>query len=218
MTTGYAAMKTHFDRLLTGNYSNNYFRGAEPIRSTYLKAFGKQINMYNIHETAFRVDTNPNIKSLISIVGPITDDRDLPEGIMMCDTGLAHVSVFASEINRGINAESVYDYVNSVYNYMDTIIRSDSFYQPDSIARDNPYMKLVKFFPFYFTFHHIKECAPGYLGTEAFINILERYLVNGQESIEKLLKCLSEGKYSTDAFSIYNAISVGGEIEDDLLY
>ena len=218
MTTGYAVMKTHFDRLLTGNYSNNYFRGAEPIRSTYLKAFGKQINMYNIHETAFRVDTNPNIKSLISIVGPITDDRDLPEGIMMCDTGLAHVSVFTSEINRGINAETVDDYVNSVYNYMNTIIRSDSFYQPDSIARDNPYMKLVRMLPFYFTYFHIRTSAPEYSDHEVFALLLEKYLVDGAESIEKLLNYLSERQYSSDMNLIYNSMTVNGEIDNDLLY
>lgn len=218
MITGYAAMKTHFDKLLTGNYGNNYFRGAEPIRSTYIKAFGQQINMYNVHETAFKVETNPCIKSLISLIGPISEDRELPEGIMMCDTGLAHVSIFTAEINRGISADNVDSYVETIYSYMDTIIRSDLFYQPESIARSNPYMKLVRLMPFYFTFHHIKDCAPGYLGTEAFTSLLEKYLVNGQESIEKLLKHLSGGKCSSDAFAIYNAMTIGGEIEEDILY
>lgn len=218
MTTGYVAMKTHFDKLLKGEYSNNYFRGAEPIRSTYEKAFGQQINMYNIHETSFKVESNPCIKSLISIVGPITDDRVLPEGIMMCDSGIAHVSVFDTEINKGIMAENIDSYVNTIYGYMDAITRSDSFYQPEPISRSNPYMKLIRMIPFYFTFHHIKEYDYEYLRMPIFHLLLEKYILSDNDCIDKLLTNLSKGKCSSDPCVIYNAMTVNGELEDELLY
>lgn len=218
MFTNYSVMKTHFDKLISGQIRNPYFRGAEPIRTTYEKAFEKQINMYSIHESDFKVETNPHIKSLITLIGPVTEDRDIPEGVMMCDTGLVHVSIFTTEINSGIQPENAKSYIESVYKYMDTIIRSDSFYQPESIARDNPYMKLVRMLPFYFTYFHIRTSAPEYSDHEVFTLLLEKYLVNGAESIEKLLNYLSERQYSSDMNLIYKSMTVNGEIDDDLLY
>lgn len=218
MFTNYSVMKTHFDRLISGELGNPYFRGAEPIRTTYEKAYGKQINMYTVHESAFKVETNQCIKSMITLIGPVGEDRDLPEGIMMSDTGLTHVSIFTTEINRGIVPENAEDYIKSIYNYMDTIIRSDSFYQPESIARDNPYMKLVRVLPFYFTYFHIRTSAPEYIDHEVFASLLEKYLIGEAESIEKLLNHLSGRQYSSDMNSIYSTMTVNGEIDNDLLY
>lgn len=219
VTTDYSIMKTHFDRLISGHRRGIYISGLEPIRLTYLKAFGKQINMYDIHETPVKINTNPLIKSMISIIGPDSDDREIPEGIMMSDAGISHVSVFkSSDINRGISSEYSEDYIASVYYYMNTIIKSDTFYQSESISRDNPYMKFIRLVPFYMTYYHVNDCLPEYINSNIFYELLEKYLVNGKDNIEKLLLHLSERKYSTDLYTIYNTLTIGGELDNDILY
>lgn len=217
MITRYNDMKIHFDRLLLGTHTNSYFKGAEPIRLTYNKAFGKQINFYEVHETFLRIDSNPFIKSIITLIGPEDDQRDLPEGMMMTEFGVSSVNIMTNEIYRGVSSSNVKSYTDSVYYAMDNIIQTDVFYKPEYIAKFNPMMKVIRMLPFYFTYYHIRDCAPTYFDSENFRTYLEKYLINGQESIDKLLNHLIERRYSDDLYTIYNVMTVNGEIEDDIL-
>ena len=217
MITYYNAMKIHFDRLLLSgfrNLSNNYFHGAEPIAFAYKKAFNKPIGSYAIHETRLNVETNPFVKSIITIIGPEDDDRDLPDGIIMCEGEIAHVNIFTTNIYKGIDSSNIKYYTASVYYSMDSIIQCDTFYKPEYIARNNPFMKAIRMLPFYFTYHHIKDCAPLYFKPEDFRTYLEKYLVNGAESIDLLLDYMETRRYSDNIYDIYSTMTVEGQIDD----
>lgn len=211
MKTGYEELKIHFDRLLLGRRGSRYYEGLEPIRLTYERAFGTKINFLDVHETPIDIRTN-NIGTIITLIGP--DSRlEIPSGIIHNNGIISSINLMSDDINYGINDDNIEYYINQVYHAMENVVKMDSFYKSDSIARDNPYLTLIKFYPFYFTYYHIMHCASSYYNKDIFISLLEKYLVNDNENINKLIDNMENSKYSNDPDEIYYTISCGNTLE-----
>ena len=209
--TPYITLKHHFDKLLCGGYQQNYYgSGFEPIRDTYERAFGRKINLFDVYQTALAIPHNP-INRLITLIGPNNCD-DIPTGIMMSGSEITCVNTFTEDIFKGIPESEAGSYINSVYESMENVIVMDRFYADDHTARRNPYMIFIKSCPFYFTYHHIKECAPHLLKKDIFMTLLEKYIATGEDA-EKVLESISTNKSSQDSELIYATMTCKNTIE-----
>lgn len=216
MTTQYAVLKHHFDKLLFGGYPNN--TGLEPIRDVYQRAFNKPINMHDVYATQLKVSSNP-LSEIITLVGPDDDNDDesidlgYPTGIMPSSQGIVHVSIFDDSILKGLSGTSAKWYAKAVHDTMLDIVAVDRFYKNKWCRGEHPYMQFIKAVPLYFTFHHIKECVPSVLNdTETFKDILEKYYICDDNTM-KVYESLMERKYSEDVEDIINTLSCKNTVE-----
>lgn len=210
--TPYVALKHHFDKLLCGGYQQNFYgSGFEPVRDTYERAFGKKINLFDVYQTALGIPHNP-INRLITLIGPNGSDLDIPTGIMMSGSEITCVNALTEDIFKGIPEKDASIYVNAVYQSIQNVIMMDRFYADDRTARENPYMIFIKACPFYFTFHHIKECAPHLLKEKVFLTILEKYIATGEDA-DKILESISSVKFSPDSEIIYSTMTCKNSVD-----
>lgn len=218
MKTHYAILKHHFDKLLFGGYPNN--TGLEPIRDVYEKAYNCPINMYDIYSSTLSLSSNP-INQIISLVGSDetddeeTDNLGIPSGIMHNNNnGIAHVSVFDTDIFKGLTGSSARYYAEKVHDTMYDIIMLDKFYENRKYRVKHPYMSFIKAVPLYFSFHHIKECVPCVLDDDkTFMNILEKYYICDEEGTKKVYNSLMESKYSEQIEDIISTVFCKNTIE-----
>lgn len=210
-TTGYVALKDHFDRFIKGAYRGN---GLERIRDVYEDAFGKKINLYDVYQSSLRVSNNA-INGIITLVGP--SDDNIKTGIMPCGGDLVSVSVLSADYLKGINASNIDSYVMEIFAAMKVIVFGDNLANNlnDKIARNIPYCAFLRMCPFYFTFHHINTCFPDMIGASAFSDILEKYFC-GEEDIEKIMKSLCSRKYDPSFEGIYSTMTCNNTV--DLFY
>lgn len=215
MTTQYAILKHHFDKLLFGGYPNN--TGLEPIRDVYQRAFNKPINMHDIYATQLKVSSNP-LSEIITLIGPDDEseepqDLGYPTGIMPSSSGIVHVSIFDDSILKGLSGDSAKSYAEAVHATMLDIITVDRFYKNKRYRGEHPYMQFIKAVPLYFAFHHIKECVPSVLNdTNTFKDILEKYYICNDNTI-KVYESLMDRKYSENVEDIISTISCKNTVE-----
>lgn len=209
--TPYVALKHHFDKLLCGGYQTNYFgSGFEPIRDTYERAFGRKINLYDVYQTAIGISHNP-INRIITLIGP-ENDEPISTGIMMSGPDIVSVNTFTEDIFKGIPESEAGNYISEVYNSIANVVSMDRFYASDTIARENPYMTFIKACPFYLTFHHVKECCPHLLKDKVFMEILEKYIVTGEDA-EKVLDSVKSTKFNQDSEIIYATMTCKNSVD-----
>ena len=208
--TGYADMKTHFDKLFTGGY---HVYGLEQIRDVYQYAFGSKVYLYDIFCTPLRVGNN-SINKMMTFVGPVDDD-ELKSGIIPCLGDICCVSIFDKNYLMGLNQNNISQYVAEVYNAMCNIMIADPLYNlSDTHARENPYCAFLKCLPFYFTFHHVKYVEPDLVNcNSAFISILEKYICSSDEDAKKIMQSIDSTKYSTDFEDIYSTMTCKNTVE-----
>lgn len=206
--TGYAALKSHFDKLFVGGYSGN---GLEQIRDVYSYAFGTKVHLYDIFQTPLRVYNNA-VNKIVTLIGPENDD--LKTGIIPCLDSLDCVSIFSNEYLKGLTKENIDQYVIEVYTSMNNVMVADHLFNvSDSIARDNPYCAFLKCCPFYFTYHHIKYVAPDLVyQCKAFESILEKYICDS-EDVHKVLESISTSKYNPEFEDIYAIMTCSGTVD-----
>ena len=208
--TGYADMKTHFDKLFTGGYR---VYGLEQIRDVYQYAFGSKVYLYDIFSTPLKVGNN-SINKMMTLVGPV-DDEELKSGIIPCLNDLCCVSIFDKDYLMGLTEDNISEYTMEVYNAMCNIMHADPLYNmSDAYARENPYCAFLKCLPFYFTFHHVKYVEPDLVDkTPAFSTILEKYICSSDEDAEKIMESLNSTRYSADFEDIYSTMTCKNTVE-----
>ena len=131
---------------------------------------------------------------------------------MTSGNDIVSVNIFSDNIFKGISPSEVSGYVVSVYSAMQNIVMMDRFFAPDSVARKNPYMTFIKACPFYFTYHHAKECIPEALNGPLFHNLLEKYIIANDDT-DKVLESISSTKYSANVEDIYYTITCKNTVE-----
>ena len=200
---GYSSMKDHFDKLILGGYPAN--TGLEPIRTTYEKAFDTAINLIDVYESSIEVSTNP-VQSIITLVGD--PENDIPTGLIATGGKLAFVSHVDNSIFKPFSDERIAkSYIEFIYNAMLGIVKMDILHKSDREADGNPYLILLKAFPLYFTFHHIKTAKPELLKFENFEDIFEKYIANSTEDAVEIFESLNSKEYTRDIDLIYSAVT-----------
>ena len=209
--TGYAVLKTHFDKLFVGGYPGN---GLEQLRDVYQFAFNTKINLFDIYQTNLRVGNNP-ISKIVTLVGPANDD--IKRGIIPCIDSVNCVSVFDKNYLRGLTEDNIASYVKAVYMAMDNIMCADPLYNiPDGTVIDNPYLIFLRCCPFYFTYHHILHVDPDmiYRCNDIFIDWLERRAIcDSVEEAQKVLESMATTKYSTTFEGIYSTLTCKNTVQ-----
>ena len=215
--SGYHVIKDHFDGIMNGTRIKG--NGLEGIRDVYEDSFGTRISKYDVYTTNLRMSTNP-ISQIITLVGPA--DPDLKIGIIptisMTGSGLACVSLISKDFLNGFDANNVAEYIHTIYHSIENIMIADRLYSmPDRIAINNPYCIFLKCYPLYMTFYHMLTIGGNmqdcYIqAVDEFKDIVDKYIVSGDDS-EKVLKSLTDSKYSENFEDIYRALSCKGEVE-----
>lgn len=203
--TGYAILKTHFDQLFTkGHYGN----GLEHIRDVYRFAFDTKINLYDVHQTSFRVANNP-ISRIVTLIGPRNDE--LQKGIIPCIDSISCVNFFDKKYLMGLTEDNIVDYAGEVYAAMDNVLSADPMYNlPDGVIVDNPYLIFLRCCPLYFTYHHILTTDPDLIGkcTDTFTDFLERRgICDSTEEAKNVIRSIATSKYSTTFEGIYSTLT-----------
>ncbi|MCM1235484.1 MAG: hypothetical protein NC489_35745 [Ruminococcus flavefaciens] len=208
----YAILKEHFDMLILGGH--RYSNGCEPIRMVYQKAFGRKIPLLDIYESEMRIKHNP-IEGLITLVGPYDDLGEYPTGFISVGDRVMCVNHFTDEITKGIPDGYQREYIEQVYNVINSVISMDKFYRSDHDAIASPHVALIRLYPFYLTFHHALKI--GFLNNQdvssLFIHILEREILYGEEQIKKLIDSLESNPYSIDSCDVYRTMTCCGQLD-----
>lgn len=216
----YEPLKYHFDRLMLGepiNALNTRIQkinsGLEPIRTTYEKSFGININSLDVYETNISLKNNP-VSRIITLVGPFGENGDdYPCGVMYSNGEIVCVNHFSDNINRGLSREEVPVYAGEVYAIMDTIVSMDQLCKSDLDAINNPYITLLKSYPFYFMVNHLKSIGMiNELPGDFFLSILEKYILYDRDDIKMLMDSLLYSEYSNDPEVIYYQMTCGNRI------
>lgn len=206
MTTDYAIIKEHFDRLFIGGYP--YSNGLEPIRDVYEQMFDRKINLYDVYKTDFTKFRNNPTDSITTLVGPEPNESEnFPDGFIPCRNSITFVNVLPESIFKGIDQDQASWYINSIYNCIDAIVSKDSFYGYRS-ARNNPHTAFLRLIPIYLTYHHVLDCASYLIDDEIFQDIIDRDVTN-----ENLLEQLKNSKYSTIEEEIYSMLTDKNKIQ-----
>ena len=211
--TKYSLMKEHFDKLILGKFPRS--TGLEPIRDTYSIALNTSINLQDVYETRLGISTNP-IKGIITLVGPYPEDNiDLPSGLVgFNENDVYYVNHLSEEIFTGIDDNLAKYYINEIFCTMYGIMDFDKFKISEIKARYNPYAELLYAYPFYFTFHHIKESVPYIFKEEYFIDLLNKYY-NGDYA-DDIIESISTNRYTNDAEQIYSIMNCKNTIDSFL--
>lgn len=210
ISTNYSKMKLHYDMLIRGSYPRN--NGLESIRSTYENAFNTSINLFDVYESTLQVSNNP-INRLITLVGPDSSEKKLPKGIIgLDDENCAFIDIITNDILKGdTDAMTMRDYIDMVFSSMCQIVNAGpfelSFSSNHTPLKVQPNIILLRSYPFYFMFHHIKESFPNRFRLDYFNSILSRHYASNSEEIEKILTSIDEHKYSTDPDRIYSIMT-----------
>lgn len=209
--TGYAILKTHFDTIFQ---SGKIGTGYEHIRDTYHKAFGTQINLYDIHTTKLSVANNP-ISKITTFIGPKNDD--LKKGIIPSIDSINCVNILDKQYLMGLTDDSIASYVEDIYMAMDNVMTADPLYNlPDGVVIDNPYLIFLRCCPLYFTYHHIAYVDPDMIPkcAQIFIDHLERKgICDSTEEAEKVLESMASTKYSTTFEGIYSTLTCNNTVQ-----
>lgn len=206
MDTEYLVLKKHFDKLIKGGFPQS--NSLEPIRDNFARAFGRQINLFDVYRDPVNCKHNP-IHGIVTLIGPSDkiDEYELPEGIMADGRDISFVSVISEDIFKGFsNSSEKASYAASVYDAMYRICQLDRFWLPDEHARINPYPTVVKCLPLYLTYNHVRECVgiDDELN-ESFENLLEKYIVT--DGADKVMESLASSKFSADCDDIYSIMT-----------
>lgn len=209
--TGYAILKTHFDTIFE---KAKHGTGYEHIRDTYEKAFGTQINLYNIHTTKLSISNNP-ISKITTFIGPKNDD--LKKGIIPSIDSINSVNILDKRYLMGLTDDTIANYVEDIYMAMDNVMTADPLYNlPDSTVIDNPYLIFLRCCPLYFTYHHIAYVDPNMVPkcAQIFIDHLERKgICDSTEEAEKVLESMASTRYSTTFEGIYSTLTCNNTVQ-----
>ena len=209
--TGYAILKTHFDTIFE---KAKHGTGYEHIRDTYEKAFGTQINLYNIHTTKLSISNNP-ISNITTFIGPKNDD--LKKGIIPSIDSINSVNILDKRYLMGLTDDTIANYVEDIYMAMDNVMTADPLYNlPDSAVIDNPYLIFLRCCPLYFTYHHIAYVDPDMVPkcAQIFIDHLERKgICDSTEEAEKVLESMASTRYSTTFEGIYSTLTCNNTVQ-----
>lgn len=206
----YEEMKSHFDKVITGGYPNS--SSFDPVRDIFEVAFDRKINLFEIVHTNLSTKTN-QINGIVTLVGPETEDV-LPSGLMAYGSSVVNVNILNEDIYKGLYEDTVIDYIDNVFDAMNNIVKFDSFYVNNSIAKNNPHCVFVKAAPIYYTFHHLNEVAPNYLDMceKLFKEKLEKYLMLFGKDVDIIYDNLYKSDYSDNESNIYKVMTNEGKI------
>ena len=206
----YEEMKYHFDKVIMGGYPNS--SSFDPVRDIFEVAFDRKINLFELVHTGLNTKTN-HISGLVTLIGPETDDV-LPSGLMGYASSVVNVNILNEDIYKGLYEDTVIDYIDNVFDAMNNVIKFDSFYVNNSIAKNNPHCIFIKAAPIYYTFHHLNEVAPNYLDMceKLFKEKLEKYLMLFGEDVNAIYDNLYNSKYSDDESHIYKVMTNDNKI------
>lgn len=209
LNTGYAAIKTHFDRL----FNNMAFPiDFDHTRSVYSNAFNIPTAAYPMYAQPLKVMNNPINRIVTFAVNKSLDVDKVPYGIMPSINGIDYIHILDYEFGNGITEKNLENYIRHVYRYISDIVSYDKFADADGRT---PYGIFLRACPIYFTYHHIDSVA-GNIASEMSLPIFNNFadeIVKNENDIEALLESISSTTYNPTFESICSVVTCKNTIE-----